>query len=115
MRYAEALWKPQSATRRLHLPPVVGNGLGCLLLRTGIRLGVLLGQRLGMHDDKAPLLLGDPPLTVLSLDSAEDARPMPTARLFVLGPPGLLHQEGHSRVLVTPGFEFLPNGTRARD
>jgi hypothetical protein len=46
---------------RLHLPPVVGPGLGFLRLRTGIRLGMLLGQLTGRHDDKAPLLLGAPP------------------------------------------------------
>jgi hypothetical protein len=76
---------------------------------------MLLGQLTGMHDDKAHLLLGDPPLTVLDLDAVEYAVPMPTARLFVFGLPGLLHQEGQGRVLAAPGFEFLPNGTRTRD
>jgi hypothetical protein len=68
-----------------------------------------------MHDDKAPLFLGDPPLTLLDFDAAEDAVPMPTARLFGLGPPGLLHQEGQGKVLAAPGCEFLPYGTRTRD
>ena len=68
-----------------------------------------------MHDDKAHLLLGDPPRTVLDLNAAEDAVPMPTAGLFVLGPPGLLHKEGQGWVLAPPGLEFLPNGARPWD
>jgi len=40
---------------------------------------------------------------------------MPTAWLFVLGPAGLLHEEGQGRVLAPPGLEFLPNGARPRD
>jgi hypothetical protein len=94
---------------------MVGNGLRGLLVRTGIRLGLRLGQLPGMHDDKAHLLLGDPPRTVLDLDAAADAVALPTARLFVLGPAGLLHEEGQGRVLAPPGFEFLPNGARPRD
>jgi hypothetical protein len=76
---------------------------------------MLLGQLTGMPDDKAHLLLGDPPLTILDLDAAEYAVPMPTARRFVLGPPGLLHQEGQGQVLAAPGFEFLPHSTGTRD
>jgi hypothetical protein len=97
------------------LPHVVSHGLRFLRLCSRIGLGVLLGQLTRMHDDKAHLFLGDPPLTVFDLDAAQDAVPMPTARLFVLGPPGLLHEEGQGRVLAAPGFEFLPNGTRPRD
>jgi len=76
---------------------------------------MLLGQLTGMHDDKAYLLLADPPPTVLDLDAAEYAVPMPTVRRFVLGPPGLLHEEGQGRVPAAPGFEFLPKSTRTRD
>jgi hypothetical protein len=55
---------------RVRLPHVVGKGLGFLLLRPGIRLGVLLRQLTGMYDDKAHLLLGDASLTILDLDTA---------------------------------------------
>jgi hypothetical protein len=99
----------------LHLPHVVGHGLSFLLLRTGIRLGMLLRQLTGMHDNKAHLLLGDSSLTVFDLDTAQHAVPMPPARFFVFGPSRLLHEEGQGRMLAAPGVEFLPHGTRIRD
>jgi hypothetical protein len=79
---------------RLYLLHVVCDGANFLLWRYGIGLRLLLRQLTGMHDDKAHLLLDDASLTVLDLDAAEYAVSMPTARLFVLGPPELLHQEG---------------------
>jgi hypothetical protein len=98
----------------LHLPHVVGHGLRFLLLRTGIRLGVLLSPLTGMHDDKAHVLLGDSSLTVLDRNTAQHAVPMPPAWFFVFGPSGLLHEAGQGRMLAAPGFEVLPHGTRAR-
>jgi hypothetical protein len=38
---------------------------------------------------------------------------MPVARRCVLGPPGLLHQEGQSGLLLSPPCEFLPPRTGA--
>jgi hypothetical protein len=100
---------------RVHLPHVVCDGARFLLLRYSIGLRLLLRQLTRMHDDKAHLLLGDPSLTGLDLDAAEYAVPVPTARRFGLGPPGLLQQQGQGKMLAAPGFEFLPNGTRTRD
>src|SRR5262245_9111112 len=68
-----------------------------------------------MHDDQAPLLLGDAPRTGLDRDAAQDAGPRPTAGRFVLGPAGLLHAAGQGRVLTPPGRECLPPGARPRD
>src|SRR5439155_3936090 len=75
----------------VHLPPMVGNGLRFLLLRTGIRLGMLLGQLTGMHDDKAHLLLlGDPPRTVrVDVDDSAGRVTQEEAQGRVLAPPGL--------------------------
>jgi hypothetical protein len=84
---------------RVHLPHVVGDSARFLLWHYGIGLRWRLRQLTGRHDDKAHFLLGAPSLTVLALDAAADAGPMPTARLFGLGPPGLLHQEGPDRGL----------------
>ena len=69
---------------------VVGHGLGFLRLGSPRGLRLLLRQLTRMHDDKAQGLLGDLPLALLHLPLAEPAVPMPTARRFVLRPPGLL-------------------------
>src|SRR5262249_24397650 len=84
------------------LPHRVGHGLRGLRLRPDIRRGLLLGQRTGMHDDQASLLLGAPPRPVLALAAAADAGSRPTAWRFVLGPAVLLHEEGQGRVLAPP-------------
>jgi len=91
------------------------DGCGFLRLRGGIGLRLLLRQLARMHHDQAQCLLGDAPLTVLDLDVAEHALPRPVARRLVLGPPGLLHEEGQGGLLAPPGFKVLPDGTGTRD
>ena len=82
---------------------------------SGIGLGLLLRQLARMHHDKAQRFLRDPSIAVLDLHLPEHALPMPAAGRFVLGPPRLLHQEGQGGLLLSPGFEFLADGTGARD
>ena len=99
----------------VHLPHVGGYGLGCLGLGCGRGLGLLLRQLTRMHHDKAQGLLREPSLTVLHFPWAEHAAPRPVARRCVLRPPRLLDEQGQCGLLLSPGFAFLPDGTRARD
>lgn len=100
---------------RVDLPHVIGDDGG--FLRLGMRRGVglLLGELACMHHDKAQLLLGDPALTGLDLHRLEHTWPMPAARRCGFGPPGLLDEERQGGLLLAPGFEGLPDGTRAWD
>lgn len=94
---------------------MVGHRLSFLALSAGIRLGLLVGQLTRMHDHKPECLRGDPSVAVLDLDLVHHTLSMPVAGRFILGPTGLLHQEGQSGLLAPPDFKLLPHGTRARD
>jgi hypothetical protein len=98
----------------LHVRDVLNDGLSFLRLRSAIGLCWLLRQLTRMHDHKPECLPGDPSVAVLDLDWARHTLSMPVARCFVLGPPGLLQQEGQSGLLLSPHFEFLPHRTGAR-
>src|SRR5262249_21281434 len=97
----------------VHLPHVVGYGLRFLGLGTGIRVGLLLGQLTRMHHDKTERLHANPSIAVLDLNVADDALPMPATGRFRCRPPRFLYEEGQSRLLLPPGFEFLTHGARA--
>ena len=93
---------------------VRNDGLSFLRLRHAIDLCLLLRQLTRMHHDKPQFDLRHPALAVLDLYQAVHAVAMPVARRFVLGPPRRLDEQGQRGVLLAPGFECLPDGTRAR-
>jgi hypothetical protein len=99
----------------LDLPHVGGHGLGFFLWRGGIALRLLLRQLTRMHHHKAQLLLGDAPIAVFDLHLAAHTVAMPAPGRLVLRPPGFLPQQGQGGLRAPPGFEFLPDSTRARD
>jgi hypothetical protein len=68
-----------------------------------------------MHHHKAQLLLGDAPIAVFDLHLAAHTAAMPAPGRLVLRPPGFLPQQGQGGLRAPPGFEFLPDSTRARD
>jgi hypothetical protein len=98
-----------------HVLHVRNDGLGFLRLRRRIGLGVLLRQLACMHHHKAERFERDPPVAVLDLHVPAHTLAMPAARCFVLRPPGLLHEQGQRGLLLSPGFQGLSDGTRARD
>jgi hypothetical protein len=91
------------------------DGFGFLGLRGGIGLGLLLRQLARMHHNKAERFERDPSVAVLYLYLPDHTLAMPPAWCLVLGPPRFLHQEGQHRLVLAPGFETLPDSTRARD
>jgi hypothetical protein len=99
----------------LHLLDVRCDGFGCLRLRGGIGLRLLLCQLARMHHDKAQCLLRDPSRALLHLDPTAHPGAMPAARRLVLRPSRLLHYEREPGGLLAPGFEVLPDSTGARD
>jgi hypothetical protein len=100
---------------RLHMRDVRNECFGFFGLRRAIGLGLLLRQLARMHDHKAQGLVPDASVTVLDLDLAEHALPMPAAWGFVLRPTRFLYEEGQGGLLAPPGFELLPDGTGAQD
>src|SRR5262245_40286875 len=98
---------------RLHVPHVVYEGLGFLRLGCSIGLGLLLRQLTRMHHDKAQGHLRHLSLIVLYVHRAAHALAMPAARRCVLRPSRLLDSQGQRGLLLSPGFKFLPDGTRA--
>jgi hypothetical protein len=99
----------------LHVLDVGRDCCGFLLLRSGIPLGLLLGQWTRMHHDEPERLQDNPSVAVLHLPLPDHAVAMPAARRFILGPPRLFHEEGQGGLLASPGFEVLPDGTGTRD
>jgi len=94
---------------------VVCHRLGFLLLGHGRRLGLLGRQWTRMHHDKAHLRLRALSGTVLDFDRAYPALATPGARRFVLGAPRFLHYKRQRGLLLSPRFQCLSDGTRARD
>ena len=68
-----------------------------------------------MHHHEAQCLLCDAPIAVFDRYLPEHTVAMPAPGRLVLGPSGFLHQQGQGGLLPPPGFEFLPDSTRARD
>jgi hypothetical protein len=64
-----------------------------------------------MPHDKTEGLLAHSPLTILHVDLAEHALPMPLARLFLLATTRFLDQERSGHLLLSPNCECLPYGT----
>ena len=93
---------------------VVGHHLSFLAWAAGICLRWLVCQWTRMHAHKPECLRGDPSVAVLDLALAHHTLAMPVAGGFILGPPGLLYQEGQSGLLAPPAFKLLPHGTRTR-
>jgi hypothetical protein len=98
----------------LHVRAVLNDSLSFLRLRSAICLGLLLCQLTRMHHDKPQFSLRHLALAILDLHQAVHALAMPVTRRFGLGPPRLLDEQGQRGVLLPPGLEFLPDGTRAR-
>jgi hypothetical protein len=93
----------------------VGECCGFLLLSDGRRRRVLVRQVTRMPHHTPERRRDDASIAVLNLNLLEHAVPIPAARRFVLGPPGLVHQQGQGGLLASPGVEVLPDGTGARD
>src|SRR5262249_17918921 len=98
----------------LHVRDVLNDGLSFLRLHSAVCLCLLLCPLTRMHHDKPQFYLRHLALAVLALHQAVHALAMPVTRCFGLGPPRLLDEQGQRGVLLSPGFEFLPDGTRAR-
>src|SRR5262252_8354037 len=68
-----------------------------------------------MHHHKAERCARYSAVTVLNLHLPVHALPMPTAWRLILRPSRFLHEERQSRLVLSPGFEFLAHSTGARD
>jgi hypothetical protein len=98
-----------------HLVPMLCHRVGFLRLTSGIALRWLLSSLTRMHHDKAQGFLSNTAIAVFDLRLSEHALAMPAPGALSLGPPGLLDHQGQRGLLLSPGFQFLPDGTGARD
>src|SRR4029450_3534571 len=99
----------------LHALHVLCNSSSFLRLCGGICLGLLLRQLARMHHHKAERFERYSSVAVLDLHLSAHTLAMPAPGRLVLPPPGCLPQQGQGGLHAPPGFEFLPDRTRARD
>jgi hypothetical protein len=99
----------------LHWRDVRHAGFSFLGLRGGIGLRLLLRPLARMHHHKAERFERAPSVAVLDLYLPHHTLSMPTAWCLVPGPPRFLHEEREHRLLLSPGFKCLPDGTGTRD
>lgn len=88
---------------------------GCLGWRGRIGWGVLRRSLARMPHHQAARYVHAPSGVVRHCPLPEPPLFLPMAGCLVLGPPKVRHAEGHPSVGLAPGFERLPDSTRARD
>src|SRR5262249_11456816 len=96
-------------------PHVGGHGLGFLPLRGCRGLRLRLDQLNRMPHHNAQCRLSDAPIAVFDLHRAAHTVAMPAPGRLVLRPPGFRHQQGQGGLRAPPGFECVPDSTRAWD
>jgi hypothetical protein len=106
--------RPAGPPPGVHMPPVVCQGGGFLLLGSGIGGGLLLRQWTRMPHHKAPVLLGAAPIAVFDLHLSAHTLAMPAAWFCGLRPAGFLPPARQDRRLRAPYCQGLPHGTGAR-
>jgi hypothetical protein len=88
--------------------------LGFLGLGGGIRLGRLVGQLAGVHDQKADLGHVEVPLSVFHFHLADDTGAVPASRRLLAGAARFFEQERQRLLLLAPRLHLLAHRTGAR-